>query len=157
MEISLKKAIENDAAVLFQMQKDSFNPLLNKYKDYNTNPANESIEKTILRINNPNSNYYKMIIDSNLVGAICISQKEIPYKFWISPMFIHPNYQGKGIAQKVLILIEKMFPEVRSFELATILEEERNCFLYEKMGYKRTEIIKKLNDKTTLIYYKKER
>ncbi|GAB6620341.1 MULTISPECIES: GNAT family N-acetyltransferase [Bacillus] len=157
MEISLKKAIENDAAVLFQMQKDSFNPLLNKYKDYNTNPANESIEKTILRINNPNSNYYKMILDSNLVGAICISQKEIPYKFWISPMFIHPNYQGKGIAQKVLILIEKMFPEVRSFELATILEEERNCFLYEKMGYKRTEIIKKLNDKTTLIYYKKER
>ncbi|TCJ81892.1 UNVERIFIED_ORG: acetyltransferase (GNAT) family protein [Bacillus cereus] len=157
MEISLKKAIENDAAVLFQMQKDSFNPLLNKYKDYNTNPANESIEKTILRVNNPNSNYYKMILDSNLVGVICISQKEIPYKFWISPMFIHPNYQGKGIAQKVLILIEKMFPEVRSFELATILEEERNCFLYEKMGYKRTEIIKKLNDKTTLIYYKKER
>ncbi|WP_448162463.1 GNAT family N-acetyltransferase [Bacillus mobilis] len=157
MEISLKKATENDAAVLFQMQKDSFNPLLNKYKDYNTNPANEFIEKTILRINNPSSNYYKIIIDSNLVGAICISQKEIPYKFWISPMFIHPNYQGKGVAQKVLILIEEMFPEARSFELATILEEERNCFLYEKMGYKRTEVIKKLNDKTTLIYYKKER
>ncbi len=50
-----------------------------------------------------------------------------------------------------------MFPKARSFELATILEEERNCFLYEKMGYKRTEVIKKLNDKTTLIYYKKER
>ncbi|MED3109724.1 GNAT family N-acetyltransferase, partial [Bacillus thuringiensis] len=26
-----------------------------------------------------------------------------------------------------------------------------------KMEYKRTEVIKKLNDKTTLIYYKKER
>ncbi|EJV65055.1 N-acetyltransferase [Bacillus wiedmannii] len=157
MEITLEKATENDAAVLFQMQIDSFSPLLNKYKDYETNPANESIEKTILRINNPGSNFYKMIIDSNLVGAICISQIERPYKLWISPMFIHPIYQGKGIAQKVLILIEEMFPETRSFELATILEEERNCFLYEKMGYKRTEVIKKLNDKTTLIYYKKER
>lgn len=79
MKITLKKATENDAAALFQMQIDSFNPLLNKYKDYETNPANESIEKTILRINNPSSNYYKMIIDSNLVGAICISKKEIPY------------------------------------------------------------------------------
>ncbi len=156
MKITLEKATESDASVLFQMQIDSFSPLLNKYKDYETNPANESIEKTILRINNPSSNYYKMIIDSNLVGAICISKKEIPYKFWISPMFIHPNYQGKGIAQQVLILIEEMFPEARSFELATILEE-RNCFLYEKMGYKRTEVTKKLNDKTTLIYYKKER
>ncbi|MEI2316574.1 GNAT family N-acetyltransferase [Bacillus paramobilis] len=157
MEIILEKAIENDAAVLFQMQIDSFNPLLNKYKDYETNPANESIEKTILRINNPSNNFYKIIFDSNLVGAICISKKEIPYKFWISPMFIHPNYHGKGIAQKVLKLIEEMFLEARSFELATILEEERNCFLYEKMGYTRTEVIKKLNEKTTLIYYKKER
>ena len=112
--------------------------------------------KNYFRINNPSSNFYKMIIDSRLVGAICISQKELPYKFWISPMFIHPIYQGKGIAQKVLILIEEMFPEARSFELATILEEERNCFLYEKMGYKRTEETKKLNDKTTLIYYKRK-
>ncbi|MGF9770573.1 GNAT family N-acetyltransferase [Bacillus albus] len=157
MEIILEKAIENDTAAIFQMQIDSFNSLLNKYKDYATNPANESIEKTIIRINNPSNNYYKMIIDSNLVGAICISKKEIPNKFWISPMFIHPIYQGKGIAQRVLILIEEMFPEARSFELATILEEERNCFLYEKMGYKRTGVIKKLNDKTTLVYYKKER
>ncbi|HFJ9437669.1 MULTISPECIES: GNAT family N-acetyltransferase [Bacillus] len=156
MEIILEKAIENDAAVLFQMQIDSFKPILNKYKDYNTSPANESIEKTILRINNPSNNYYKIILDSNLVGAICIS-KEIPNKFWISPMFIHPNYQGKGIAQRIFILIEEMFPKAQSFELATILEEERNCFLYEKMGYKRTEVIKKLNNKTTLIYYKKER
>ncbi|PGK33803.1 GNAT family N-acetyltransferase [Bacillus anthracis] len=157
MEITLEKATESDAAVLFQMQIDSFSSLLNKYKDYETNPANESIEKTILRINNPNSKYYKMIIDSKLVGAICISKKELPCKFWISPMFIHPIYQGKGIAQKVLILIEEMFPKTQSFELSTILEEERSCFLYEKMGYKRTEVIKKLNDKTTLIYYKKER
>lgn len=58
--------------------------------------------------------------------------------------------------KKYHILIEEMFPEARSFELATILEEERNCFLYEKMGYKRTELIKKLNEKTTLIYYKKK-
>lgn len=98
-----------------------------------------------------------MIIDSNLVGAICISKKEIPNKFWISPMFIHPIYQGKGIAQKVLILIEEMCPEAQIFELATILEEERNCFLYEKVGYTRTGVVKKLNDKTTLVYYKKER
>ncbi|MBE5106668.1 GNAT family N-acetyltransferase [Bacillus thuringiensis] len=157
MEITLEKATENDAAALFQMQIDSFNPLLNKYKDYKTNPANESIEKTILRINHPDGGFYKIIVDSNLVGAICISQKDEHSKFWISPMFIHPSYQGKGIAQKVLILIEGMFPEVMSWELATILEEERNCFLYEKMGYKRTEVIKKLNDKTTLVYYKKER
>ena len=48
MKITLEKATEVDAAVLFQMQIDSFGPLLNKYKDYETNPANESIEKLFL-------------------------------------------------------------------------------------------------------------
>ncbi|EJP90677.1 N-acetyltransferase [Bacillus thuringiensis] len=157
MDIILEKATETDAEVIFQMQIDSFSPLLHKYKDYETNPANETIEKTICRINQVNGGFYKIIVDMNLVGAICISQKETPSKFWISPMFIHPGYQGKGIAQKVITLIEEMFPEATSWELATILEEEKNCFLYEKMEYKRTEVIKKLNDKTTLIYYKKER
>lgn len=71
-------------------------------------------------------------------------------------MFIHPSYQGKGIAQKVLTLIEEMFPEATSWELATILEEEKNCFLYEKMGYKRTEVIKKLNDELHLFITKKK-
>lgn len=48
MEITLEKATESDATDLFQMQIDSFSPLLHKYKDYETNPANETIEKTIL-------------------------------------------------------------------------------------------------------------
>ncbi|MFE8000976.1 GNAT family N-acetyltransferase, partial [Bacillus cereus] len=73
MEIILEKVTETDAEVIFQMQIDSFSSLLHKYKDYETNPANETIEKTIFRINNPSSNFYKVIIDSKLVGAICIS------------------------------------------------------------------------------------
>lgn len=37
------------------------------------------------------------------------------------------------------------------------MKQTQQMNLYEKMGYKRTEVIKKLNDKTTLIHYKKER
>ncbi|MGE6343667.1 GNAT family N-acetyltransferase [Bacillus mycoides] len=155
--VTLEKATEIDAEIIFQMQVESFSSLLEKYKDYETSPANERIEKTISRINNLDGGFYKIFVNTNLVGAICISRKEGASKFWISPMFIIPNYQGNGIAQKVLILIEEMFPEITTWELATILEEERNCFLYEKMGYIRTEFKNKLNDKATLIYYKKER
>lgn len=70
-------------------------------------------------------------------------------------MFILPIYQGKGIAQKAIFLIEEMFPQATSWELATILEEEGNCYLYEKIGYNQTGDSKKINDKTTLIFYKK--
>lgn len=70
-------------------------------------------------------------------------------------MFILSEYQGKGIAQKAITLVEEMFPKAISWELATILEEKRNCYLYEKMGYKKTGVKKKLNENATLIFYKK--
>ncbi|QPQ31335.1 GNAT family N-acetyltransferase [Lysinibacillus sp. JNUCC 51] len=154
MELRLEKAIENDAQAIFDIQVKAFMPLLNKYEDYETNPANETIERVISRINQQNGSFYKILADNTLVGAIFVHWRE-EVQFWISPMFILPTHQGKGIAQKVINLIEGMFPQATTWELATILEEERNCYLYEKMGYSKTGRSKKLNDNVTLIFYKK--
>jgi hypothetical protein len=50
------------------MQVQAFVPLLEKYRDYNTNPANETIERVMTRINNPNGGFYKILYDNVLVG-----------------------------------------------------------------------------------------
>lgn len=155
MEVRLEKATSSDAEGIFDIQVNAFMPLLEKYKDYQTNPANETIDRVITRINNTQGGFFKIIVDNHLVGAICVLRKE-DEQFWISPMFILPEYQGKGIAQRAITLVEKLFPQAISWELATILEEERNCYLYEKMGYIKTGVRKNLNENTTLIFYKKE-
>ncbi|SET18793.1 Acetyltransferase (GNAT) family protein [Oceanobacillus limi] len=152
--IELEKATVQDAAIIYNCQVKSFRPLLEKYKDYDHSPANETIERAVERINNPQGGFYKIMMNNNLVGAICIYWKNND-AFWISPMFILPSYQGKGIAQKTLQLVEEMFPHAKSWELSTLLEEKRNCYLYEKVGYKRTEVSKKVNERATLIFYKK--
>ena len=154
VEVSLEKAVESDAKVILDIQTKAFMPLLKKYKDYETSPANESIDRVIARINNPNGALYKILSNDILVGAICIYRKE-ETQFWISPMFILPEYQGKGIAQKALSLVEEMFSEAITWELKTILEERRNCHLYEKMGYVLIEGKSHLNENTTLVHYKK--
>ncbi|WP_411954788.1 GNAT family N-acetyltransferase [Alkalibacillus sp. S2W] len=154
MEVRLEKATDKDAQSIFDIQVKAFVPLLHKYKDYETNPANETVERVITRINNPNGVLYKILTDNKLVGAICILWKE-NLQFWISPMFILPSYQGKGVAQKAITSIENLYPQAITWELATILEDQRNCYLYEKMGYNKTGVSKKLNDHATLIYYKK--
>ncbi|NIK11749.1 GNAT family N-acetyltransferase [Alkalibacillus almallahensis] len=154
MEVRLEKATDKDAQSIFDIQVKAFMPLLDKYKDYETNPANETVERVITRINNPNGGFYKILADKKLVGAICILWKE-NLQFWISPMFILPSYQGKGVAQKAITSIENLYPQAITWELATILEDERNCYLYEKLGYNKTGISKKINDHATLIYYKK--
>lgn len=154
VEIRLEKAIVKDAPSIYDLQVKSFMPLLERYKDYETNPANEDIEKVQERIIRPDGGFYKILMEDRLVGAICVYWKE-DVQFRISPMFILPSYQGKGIAQKTILLVEEMFPLAHTWELATLLEEKRNCYLYEKMGYTQTGIRKKLNEDATLIFYKK--
>ncbi|WP_163100558.1 GNAT family N-acetyltransferase [Peribacillus alkalitolerans] len=154
MEIRLEKATKSDAEVILDIQKKAFMPLLEKYQDYETSPANENIERVISRIINPKGGFYKIVVNHTIVGAICVFWKE-EAQFWISPMFILPQYQGQKIAQQAIYYLEEMFPHATIWELATLLEEQRNCYLYEKLGFKQTGVTKKINDQTTLVYYKK--
>ena len=59
------------------------------------------------------------------------------------------------VTQRAINMLEEMFPQAVTWELATILEEERNCYLYEKMGYIRTGKSVRINKDATQIFYKK--
>ncbi|EIT83899.1 acetyltransferase [Fictibacillus macauensis ZFHKF-1] len=156
MDVSLKKATEHDARAIFDMQVASFMPLLERYKDYDTNPANESIERVHQRIQREDGEFYKIYAAHQLVGAIYIRWKD-KGAFWMGPLFILPADQGKGIAQRAIGLVEEMFPHAQTWELATILEEKGSCYLYEKVGYELTGESHPLNEHATLIFYKKTR
>lgn len=157
MNIELIIATTEDAEALFDMQIKSFTPLLEKYEDYDTNPANEPIERLINRIERKNGIFYKILLDEVLVGGICIYWIE-EHDYWISPMFILPEYQGKGIAQKSIKLLKSYYHSgAKVWKLATLLEEKGNCHLFEKLGYIRTGFSKSINQHATLIYYEKRR
>ena len=153
MTARLEKATEVDAEAIWDMQVKAFAPLLEKYRDYDTNPANEKIDRVTARINHPNGGFYKIVYGDMLAGAICTYWKGSETEYWISPMFISPEFQGKGIAQAALRIIESMFPQAATWELWTIREEERNCHLYEKMGYRPLGDERILNEKASLVHY----
>lgn len=154
MNISLTKSKLKDAEIIHEMQIKSFMPLLEKYRDYETSPTNEPLEKIIERINQPFTDYYIIESDNIAVGGIRIVKKDNRH-YRVSPIFILPEYQGKGIAQKVFQIIEQIYCDAKVWELDTILQEKGNCYLYEKIGYIKTGEIKVINDKLTLVFYKK--
>jgi len=84
-----------------------------------------------------------------------VREEDLPH-YWISPMFIHPDYQGKGIAQLVLKNLEVTVSHAEKWKLATIIEEKSNVYLYEKLGYKQIGSRKKINERTTLGYFEKQ-
>ena len=154
MRISLKKASIRDAEDIHRLQVASFLPLLRKYRDYDTNPANEGVERVINRLKQSHTTYYFIILDGVRIGAIRIIYNDEIRRARISPMFIVPEHQGKGYGQDAMALVEGVV-DAECWELETILQEEGNCYLYEKMGYRRTGVTRELNDKMTIVFYKK--
>ncbi len=155
MEVRLVRAVEADAPSIHAIQIRAFAPLLDRYQDYDTNPGNETIDRVIWRINDPNGAFYKIVEGDVTVGAIRIRWRDEPSQLWISPLFIAPEHQGRGYAQQAIALAEHAYPDAVSWELATLLEEYRNCRLYEKMGFVKTGAQSKLNERATLVFYKK--
>ncbi len=155
MDIKIFKASEDDVPLLHKMQIQSFKVLLNKYKDYDTNPGNESIEKIIERFNLPSSTYWLIKSDDITVGGVRVTGKE-EGKYRINQIFILPSEQGKGIGQETFKLLEEYYKDARSWELDTILEERGNCYLYEKMGYKKTGPLMKIKEGMTIVNYEKQ-
>ena len=70
----------------------------------------------------------------------------------ISPLFIMPEHRNKGIAQRAIELAEEIHGS-SDWELVTILQEEGNCHLYEKMGYHQTGETVVVNERMTLVVY----
>ena len=154
MRISLKTASIRDAEAIHRLQVASFLPLLRKYRDRETNPANEDVERVIGRLKQPHTTYYFIMLDGVRIGAIRIIYDDEARRARISPMFIIPEYQGKGYGQDAMALVEGVV-DAECWELETILQEEGNCYFYEKMGYRRTGITREINDRMTIVFYEK--
>lgn len=134
--IKLKKALLSDANELYDLQVSSFKALLEKYQDYDISPAAEKIEKTIRRLNEENSDYYFICLDNKNIGGIRIKHFETLCQ--LKQTYILPKYQNNGYAKQAIILAESLYKNATKWELDTIKQEEKLCYLYEKMGYKKT-------------------
>lgn len=155
MEIKLLRAEIADAEELHAMQVTAFRELLNIYRDFDTSPGNESVEKTELRLRQEFTYFYFICADGKKVGAIrIVDTKESGRYKRISPLFIMPEFCGQGIAQKAIALCEEIHGR-EGWELDTILQEAKNCHLYEKMGYRKAGRTEKINDRLTLVFYRK--
>lgn len=148
---------EKDIDAIFEIQRAAYKPLYEKYHDDETNPYMENKEVIFQKYTREGTLGYVFAQDDTIVGAVRIALFPESKGARVSALAVHPKYQGRGIAQKALSEIEKMHSSVAKWFLDTILEEEGNCHLYEKLGYVKTGKVEKINDKMTLVFYEKTR
>lgn len=156
MSIQLSRICIDDAEELWRMQVEAFQDLYAKYQDTETSPATEKVDKIIMRLEQWFTYYYYIQVDGITVGAIRVIDGKKPGKSKrISPIFILKQYRNKGYAQMAIKLVEELHGK-DNWELDTILQEKGNCHLYEKTGYYQTGETEQINDKLTLVFYKKD-
>ena len=152
--ISLIVATEKDMQTVWEMQVKAFSDLLEKYRDYGTSPAAEGFEKVMEKYRQPWTTYYLIAADDVIVGVIRVVDKKDGSRKRISPLCIMPEYRNKGYAQAAMTAAEQIYGS-DNWSLDTILQEQGNLHLYEKMGYHRTGQIEKVNDRMDIVYYEK--
>lgn len=139
---------------VFKIQQAAYKPLFEKYQDKETNPYMETKEDILMKYTKTGTQGYIFVEDDIAVGAVRIIMCGKICK--ISALAVTPEYQNRGIAQSALKEIEKIHSDCKYWILDTILQEKGNCHLYEKLGYVRIGEPKKINDRLTLVDYKKE-
>ena len=145
MSITLVKATKSDMKEIWEMQVEAFKSLLEKYQDYDMSPATESYENVLNKYKQPWTSYFFIIRNNEKVG----SRKRI------APIWIMPAFRNQGLAQLAMREVEKLY-DSHHWQLDTILQEQGNIYLYEKLGYKRTGEIENIKDGMDIVYFHKD-
>jgi predicted acetyltransferase len=153
-QVSIRLGRLRDIELIHKLKNQAFLPLYEKYHDDEMSPATESMDKVLDQLKQENTEYYVISLDGNEVGGVRVNHRENG-EYRISPIFIIPEFQNKGIGRSVFEKLFEIYPEAVSWRLDSILQEVRNCQLYEKLGFIATGNRKNINDSMTLIEYER--
>ena len=155
MKIELLKATEYDIKEIWEMQVEAFKSLLEKYQDYDMSPATESYENVLNKYKQSCTSYYFIIRNNEKVGVVRVIDKNDGSRKRISPIWIMPAFRNQGLTQLAMKEVENIYGS-HHWQLDTILQEQGNIYLYEKLGYKRTGEIENIKDGMDIVYLIKD-
>lgn len=155
MKIELLKATEFDIKEIWEMQVEAFKSLFEKYQDYDMSPAIESYENVLNKYKQPWTSYYFITRNNEKVGAVRVIDNKDGSRKRIAPIWIMPAFRNQGLAQLAMREVEKIYGS-QHWQLDTILQEQGNIYLYEKLGYKRRGEIENIKDGMDIVYFHKD-
>ena len=155
MQIELQKLSVSDAQKWLELQIEAYMPLFEKYQDHETSPACETLDRIVERMGLSFLEHFFILKDDEIVGGVRTAWWPDTTRYRLGGIFILPQFQDFGIGQIAMNLVESCYPDATSWELDTLLQEKRNLHFYEKLGYRREGEEHVVNDRLTLVFYKK--
>lgn len=145
--LSIERANATDTRDLYDTYRKSFDR-------ENSYPRGNPPEHNILR-KIQQHDYYKIIYNNLIVGGVCVYPKKTPSVFQIDNLFILPEYRKLKIGSQAISRIENIYPQAKKYVLKLSDNDTVSSWFYQKMGYKKINIKRKINDNLVLDYYEK--
>ena len=118
-------------------------------------PATESYENLLNKFKQPWTKYLFIVRNGEKIGAVRVIDKEDESRKRIFPIWIMPLHRNQGLAQLAIKELERLYGS-SYWELDTILQEQCNIYLYEKLGYKRIDKIEHIKDGMDIVFFQKD-
>lgn len=130
--MNIEKAELKDLAEILSLQKLAYISEAEICNDYSIPPLVQTLESS--KEDYKNQLILKAVIDGKIVGSVRAYENE--GTSYIGRLFVHPEYQNRGIGTQLMKSIEDEFRESQRFELFTSKKSIKNIYLYSKLGYK---------------------
>jgi GNAT superfamily N-acetyltransferase len=130
--ILFKQAMLEDANELVKLKIEAFKEDVLLYGSGPSGHDSLDIQRNLIK----NELCYKILNRNKVIGGFVIFNRGNNH-FRLGNIFIHPDYQNKGIGTLAIKFIEKEFNYVKKWSLDTPYLSYRNHHFYEKMGYKK--------------------
>ncbi|MGB2600181.1 MAG: GNAT family N-acetyltransferase [Candidatus Omnitrophota bacterium] len=143
MDIELKQARIADAEEVLALQKLAFQSESPAYSRCTIPPLAETLERITKELKD--KRVLKAMNGEKIVGSVRAYRWEGTR--YLEKLVVHPSFQGKGIGTRLMQEMEKLFADrVERIQLSTDYKNERNVFMYKKLGYKIYKTQKLSND-----------
>ncbi|MDF2670157.1 MAG: hypothetical protein K0R67_2463 [Paenibacillus sp.] len=130
--LSLRRASPHHAEALHRIQKAAFQEDLDTYQDFETNPACETLDQMVHKIDK--HDYFAIYFEEGLVGGVAVRQTA-DHEYRLSPIYLSPDFQNKGLGTQIFTSLFAVYQDARSWSLDTPKMNKRNGHFYEKLGF----------------------
>ena len=129
--MNIVKATTDDAQTILDIQKVAYLSEAEMYNNYQIAPLIEEIDET--REDFEKKTILKAVVNGEIVGSVRGDENE--GTVYVQRLMVHPDYQNKGIAKKLMLGLEDYFPTCERFDLYTGSQSLGNIHLYKSLGY----------------------
>ncbi len=131
LTLEIRDASESDAAEILRVQKLAFHGQAVLYNDFSLPPLVQTLEEMLAEFKE--CRFLKAVSCGAIVGSV--RGRSEGQTCHVSRLFVHPDWQSRGVGKMLMRAIEERFGSAKRFELFTGHKSAKNLELYAQLGY----------------------